>query len=61
MKYYTLTGGYDASQLRLTGKYSYDRSGQRDLQFFTDIRELGSHARTWQGEESEYKEEWEDK
>ena len=57
IRYFLLTGGYDVSQLRLTGKYSYDRSGQRDLQFFTDIRELGSQDRTWQGEESEYMEE----
>ena len=45
-------GGYDSSQLRISGQFSYDKTSQRDLQFFTDMRELARDKRTWQGEES---------
>jgi hypothetical protein len=46
------TGGYDAQQVKLNGKFSYQRSSQRDLQFYTDIREIDLRKRTWHGEES---------
>merc|ERR1719206_223856 len=46
--------GYDSSQLRISGQFSYDKTSQRDLQFFTDMRELARDKRTWQGEEKNY-------
>ena len=49
---YPILGGYDSTQLRISGQYSYDKTAQRDIQFFTDIRELDRDTRTWQGEES---------
>ena len=46
------SGGYDAQQVMINGQFSYQRSSQRDLQFFTDVREIDLRKRTWQGEES---------
>ena len=46
--------GYDQTQLQIQGQHSYHRSHQRDLQFFTDIRELDLSRRVWGGEESKF-------
>ena len=46
--------GYDVSQIKIFGQFSYDRSSQRDLQFQTDIREIDLSRRVWHGEESEW-------
>ena len=46
------SSGYDASQLQLVGHHSYARHSQRELQFLTDIRELGRDRRACQGQES---------
>ena len=40
--------------MRLTGQYSYHRATQRDIQFLTDIREIGLGRRVWHGEESKH-------
>ena len=45
--------GYDISQLRVFGQFSYDKDNQRELQFQTEMRELELSARVWEGEESE--------
>ena len=45
--------GYDISQLRVFGQFSYDKANQRELQFQTEMRELELSARVWEGEESE--------
>ena len=49
-----LSVGYDLSQIKIYGQYSYQRSSQRDLQFATDIREIDLSRRVWHGEESEF-------
>ena len=46
--------GYDFSQIKIFGQFSYDRSSQRDLQFQTYIREIDLSRRVWHGEESEW-------
>ena len=49
-----LLDGYDMSQIKIYGQFSYDRSSQRELQFQTDIREIDLRRRVWHGEESEW-------
>ena len=49
-----LLDGYDMSQIKIYGQFSYDRSSQRDLVFQTDIREIDLRMRVWHGEESEW-------
>ena len=45
--------GYDAKLMKINGRFSYDQSSQRDLEFYTDIRELDLGSRLYVGEESE--------
>ena len=51
---YLFSVGYDLSQIKIYGQYSYQRSSQRDLHFHTDIRELDLSRRVWHGGESEF-------
>ena len=39
--------------MKINGRFSYDRSSQRDLEFFTEIREIDLHRRIFVGDESE--------
>ena len=39
--------------MKINGRFSYDQSSQRDLEFYTDIRELDLGSRLYVGEESE--------
>ena len=39
--------------MKINGRFSYDQSSQRDLEFYTDIRELDLGSRLYIGEESE--------
>ena len=48
-----LTDGYDAKLMKINGRFSYDQSSQRALEFYTDIRELDLGSRLYVGEESE--------
>merc|ERR1719400_2250485 len=41
--------GYDTSQMRLSGKFTFDRTSQRVLNFHTEIRELELGQRVWIG------------
>ena len=45
--------GYDAKLMKINGRFSYDQSSQRALEFYTDIRELDLGSRLYVGEESE--------
>lgn len=45
--------GFDVKQMKINGRFSYDRSSQRDLEFFTEIREIDLHRRIFVGDESE--------
>ena len=48
-----MSDGYDAKLMKINGRFSYDQSSQRDLEFYTDIRELDLGSRLYVGEESE--------
>ena len=39
--------------MKINGRFSYDQSSQRALEFYTDIRELDLGSRLYVGEESE--------
>jgi hypothetical protein len=54
MDFFFIADGYDLSQMKIFGQFSYQRSSQRDLQFQTEIREINLHRRVWHGEESEW-------
>ena len=45
--------GFDVKQMKINGRFSYDRSSQRDLEFFTEIREIDLHRRIFVEDESE--------
>merc|ERR1719458_65012 len=46
--------GYDTSQMRLSGKFTFDRTSQRVLNFHTEIRELELGQRVWIGANRNY-------
>ena len=48
-----MSDGYDAKLMKINGRFSYDQSSQRALEFYTDIRELDLGSRLYVGEESE--------
>ena len=41
------------SLMKINGRFSYDRASQRDLPFYTEIRELDLSSRVYVGDESE--------
>ena len=38
--------------MKINGRFSYDRASQRDLPFYTEIRELDLSSRVFVGDES---------
>ena len=38
--------------MKINGRFSYDRTSQRDLPFYTEIRELDLGSRVFVGDES---------
>ena len=50
--YIIISDSYDASQIRISGQFSYEKSSQRELQFLPEIRELPLHNRIWKEDES---------
>ena len=41
--------------MKINGRFTYDTSSQRDLQFYTQIREIDLHRRIHVGDESKLK------
>ena len=48
----TISDGYDNNLMKISGRFSYDRSSQRDIPFYTEIRELDLSRRVFVGDES---------
>ena len=44
--------GYDVKLMKINGRFSYDRESQRDLEFYTHIREIDLTRRIHVGDES---------
>ena len=47
--------GYDVKLMKINGRFSYDQSSQRDLPFYTHIREIDLRSRVFVGDESEWR------
>ena len=47
-----ISDGYDVSLMKINGRFSYDRTSQRDFPFYTEIRELDLSSRVFVGDES---------
>ena len=52
--YIIISDSYDASQIRISGQFSYEKSSQRELQFLLEIRELPLQNRIWKEDESKF-------
>jgi len=46
--------GYDVKLMKINGRFSYDRESQRDLEFYTHIREIDLTRRIHVGDERNY-------
>ena len=47
-----MSDGYDINLMKISGRFSYDRASQRDIPFYTEVRELDLSRRLFVGDES---------